>query len=252
MTEKKERANRYSLIFETINNNYYYYDANKEIFVKMYENETPAKTTLEKIDFLTANIYDKSTAAKTFGIDEEIKRAYITYQFKGERRIAPVFNNKKWAYIASTYKGNEIDFKDKENLSAYNEVYYEIADLNSKFGDVLTKNEVRLINLNPETKAIIIGLRAHEKAIKSKNQYEFSATNMETAVIINEIYSKDRYGFYMDLKKSLSEYREFRTVYLNYCKFKKINESKKAQEEIVQKKKVLVPPHQISMFEKEI
>ena len=78
----KEGASRYSLIVET-NNNKYYFDVKLGTFVMMYGNESN-KCSIQAIDFLTSNFSDKNELAKSYGIENEIKKVYITYQFKAE------------------------------------------------------------------------------------------------------------------------------------------------------------------------
>ena len=240
---------RYSLILETVDGNRYYFNANVGAFIKLYDEDKIVKTSLPKLDFLTANFTNKYDLATSYGIEEKIQSIYITYNFQGEKKLAPVFNNSKWAHITSTYtKGGLVDFKDKDNLDAYNEVYSEISDLNSQFSDILIKNKKKLINLSPNTINTILALRAHKCATLAKKTYGFP-TNYETYDAVSRVYSEDGYGFYQDLKKQLSRYREFRTVYLNYCKYKNIQESNQLKEEDKPKKKVIVPDHQISMFD---
>ena len=240
MNEKNEKAHRYSLILVTKTNDKYYFDVKLGTFVKMYENVVPTKSSLQAIDFLTANFENRESLAKSYGILDEVATVYIPYQFKGEKRIAPVFNNEKWAEIAASFTKKELNFSDKNNLEAFNEVYHEIADLDSDFGEILVKNEKRMINLSPKTIGTIVGLRAHENAIRLKKQYGLAANTLDTVAKVNDIYSEDRYGFYQDLKKRMTKYREFRTVYLNYCKYTKANKDEKQRQEVVQKRKALI------------
>lgn len=248
--ENTERAPRYSLILETVNNDKYYFDTRFNSFVHMYSQVNPIKTDLQTLDYLTSLFSDKKALAEHYGINEDILRAYITYQFKGEKRIAPVFNNEIWSKIAASYRKKEVDFTIETNRDAFNEVYYEIANLDSDFGDLLVKNENRMINLSPKTIATIVGLRAHENAIRLKSKFGYPVNSSETLGKVSQIYSEDRYGFYQDLKKRLSKYREFRTVYLNYCHYTNKTQKVNIQESISQKKKAITPPHQMSIFDK--
>ena len=236
-----ESAPRYSLFIET-DDKKYFYDINLERFILDEDNYKASKSSLMALDFLTSNYKNRKELANHYGIKEDIKKCYITYQFKGEKLLAPVFNNKKWAHIALSYNGKEIDFRDKENLDIYKDVYTEIVDDKSNFSNILLENRKRLINLSPKTIETIKAIKAHERAIKQKEQLGFY--NLKA----KDIYLADRYGFYEDLKKRLKKYREFRTVYLNYCKYKKIN-NEEIKKDVDSKKKVLIPPHQISFFE---
>ncbi len=244
----KVGASRYSLIIETSKDKYYF-DTKIGTFVKMYETESK-KCSIQALDFLTSNFSDKNELAKSYGIEDEVIRTYITYQFKGEKLLAPVFNNNAWAYVAATSNGAEVNFKDERNLELFNEVYGEIADLDSEFSNELLKNKKRLINLSPKTTGTIISLRAHENAYRMKRNFGFPVNGYETFQKVDSIYSEDRYGFYQDLKKYLTKYREFRTVYLNYCKFTKKQENIVSEEK--PKKKVLVPPEQLSFLDNNI
>lgn len=243
-------APRYVLIFETVTGDKYYYNAQICNFVKFESKDETAKTSLNAIDFLTARSFNKENLATSFGIDDEILRVYIAYQFKGEKRIKPVFNNSVWAHVASTYKGKKIDFRDEGNLDALKDVYDELTDIKSPFANILLENYKRLINLSPKTIVTIKYLIAHEKAIARKKSFALPTDTLERESKAMRIYNEDRYGFYCDLKKRLANYREFRTVYLNYCKFKNIvSQPYEEIEEEKPKKKALIPPQQISMFD---
>lgn len=238
-------APRYSLIVETLDKKKYYFDTNLGVLVLMHNNEAK-KSSLQAIDYLTSNFSDKNDFANSYGIDTPIARVYITYQFKGEKFLAPVFNNLTWSHVASTCNGSEIDFNDEKNRLIFNEVYSEISNLDSDFSNFLIKNKNGLVNLSLKTVNTIIGLRAHENAIKMKKTYGFTK-DFSTFQKIDSLYNEDKYGYYTDLKKYLSKYREFRTVYLNYCKYV----DKKEKDLVIEKpkKKVLVPPQQISFFD---
>ncbi len=244
-----EGVKRYSLILETNDNNRYYFDTELGTFVMMY-NDDSKNSTLQKFDFLTSSFANKEELASCYGINSEIKKIYIRYQFKGERLLAPVFNNSNWAHVALTANGTEVNFKDEKNLGLFNEVYDEIINLNSNFTDMILKNEKRLINLSPRTVNTIVGLRAHERAYQMKKDFGFSVNSYETFNKVDSIYRDDKYGFYQDLKKNLSKYREFRTIYLNYCRF--TNRQEKTNENDKPKKKVLIPPEQLSFFDENI
>lgn len=257
---KNERVGRYSLILETQDGNKYYYDVDLGTFVMMYEKSKPKKTQLEKLDFLTANYASREQFANCYRIDSPIKSLYITYQFKGERRLAPVFNNEKWAELAKSYTGKEVDFRDNNNFQVFNTIYFEIADLNSDFADKIIKNANRLITISPQTKDVIVCLRAHERAIEERRKYSFGVKDYYTEISISDIYSEDRSGFYRDLQKRLSDYRELRTIYLNYCRIeerkqKELQEKQGVTAELGSSsmklsKKPIVPPQQLSMFDK--
>ncbi len=251
MGQSNTAASRYSLILETISGKKYYFNANEGVFVLLYEGNRVAKTSLPALDFLTANFANKEELGLFYGIDEKVNRVYITYNFEGEKQLAPVFNNSEWAHVASTTAVNKgVDFQDKDNLALYNEVYSEIADLDSEFADMLLRNKNRLINLSPKTRDTIVCLRAHENAIKMKKTYGFQSSDYQTNMRVSQVYSEDQYGFYQDLKKRLSKYREFRTVYMNYCKFTNAKRNTTTQTVDKPMRKVMVPPQQISMFDK--
>lgn len=243
-----EGAGRYSLILETDDNKKYYFDSSLGNFVLLYEDEKPVKSTLQALDFLTSNFHDKYALKDSYDIPGNLSKIYITYQFKGEKKLACIFNNRTWQHIALTYTGKEIDYRDRENLKAFNDVYEEIQDIGSNFANELLKNNNKLVNLSPNTINTILGLRAHKCATIAKQTYGFGPTDYETYDAVSRVYSEDAYGFYQDLKKQLSRYREFRTVYMNYCKFKGSPEKAPSMATNV-KKKVIVPPHQISMFD---
>ena len=243
-------ASRYCLYLETITGNKYYFDVESGLFVQMVDGSKASKASLPSLDFLTANFINKEELASSYGIDDVVSKVYISYNFQGEKLLAPVFNNSRWAHVATTYgKGAKVDMSDKENLNLYNEIYTEIASLDSAFSDFLLKNEKRLIHLSPRTTNTIVALRAHERAIAMKKTYGFGSTNFDTIQKVNDIYYEDRYGFYQDLKKRLSNYRELRTVYLNYCRFTNKTNTPVLSESEKPKKKVVVPPQQLSMFD---
>ena len=251
MTSNKNNTGaRYSLILETDENKKYYFHVKEGAFVELYEDGKATKSSLQALDFLTANFADKYELAKSYGIEGNVTRAYISYVHKGEKLLAPVFNNSNWAHVAYTYAGSKkgINFEDKDNMDMLLDVYLELADLNSSFADTLLKNKQRLINLSPKTKDVIVCLRAHENAIKMKKTYGFESKDYQTNLRVGQIYSDDQYGFFQDFKKRMTNYREFRTVYLNYCKYTHAKNLASGVDK--PKKKVIVPPQQISMFDK--
>ncbi len=246
-----ERVGRYSLILETEDNQVYYFDADCGNFIKKVPNAKISKSSLPAIDFLTSSFANRDALREAYGIEEPISKVYITYQFKGEKKLAPIFNNNVWNHIALTYNGKEIDFKDQINCNAFNEVYNELSNLDSSFANMLINNTCRLINLSPRTINTITCLRAHENAIRMKQTYGFTTNDADTYEKVSSVYSEDRYGFYQDLKRVLSKYREFRTVYMNYRKYIGRKQDTSEKTIVSPKKKAIVPPHQISMFDNE-
>lgn len=244
---KQDTVARYCLILKTKDQESYYFDTSLGAFVKFDEKTKPKKAYLAALDFLTSNFANKEDLATFYGIDKEIDKVYITYQFKGEKKLSPVFNNQVWAHVAATYGGKTIDFSDEGNKEAFNEVYNEIANLDSSFANSLIDKRNYLINLSQKTIFAIVGLRAHENAIRMKETYGFSSSGgMDDRT--GQIYKEDRIGFYNDLRRALSKYREFRTVYMNYCKFiGKKEEKKKEQQKPM--KKALISRDQISIFD---
>lgn len=233
-----DAAPRYSLIIETENNKYCY-DKDNGCLILIRNNDKEIKCSLPALDFLTSSFNDKDSFAKVFGLDEKIKKIYIKYIYKGDNYLAPVFNNKEWAHIAQSYNGKEIDFKDKICIKAFNDIYFELTNINSNFANIIIDNPTKSVRISKKTKEEIISLVAHERAINGK---------VNDGFIKDYIYFSDKTGFYRDLRHRLSNYRDFRSMYLNYCKYiNKIEKNKK--EEIHDKKKVLIPPQQLSMFD---
>lgn len=249
MVENFDGAPRYSLIAVTDKNERYCYDKQKNRFVKLDLNDTVSKSTLPAIDFLTSNFSSREELAETYGITDPIAVMYISYQFNGEKKIAPIFNNPTWAHIAITYNGKKINFVDKENLEAFDEVYHEIIKKDSEFVPKLLRRKKNNINISQRSVNIIVSLRAHENAIRAKQEFDFPVISSGSYDKVHEIYSSDKKGFYNDLKNSLSKYREFRSVYMNYCKMFKPSKEQVSSNQEKPKRKVLVNPHQMSMFE---
>ena len=232
-------APRYALIIETMNNHTYCYDKDNKCLTLLRENDKEKKCSLPALDYLTSLFTDVNTFGMTYGLNEEIKKIYIKYNYMGDKYLAPVFNNQTWSYIALSYNGKEIDFKDQINLRAFNEVYFELCNVNSDFANIVINNPSKSVRICNKTRDEIISLVAHERAINSKTNDGF---------IKDYIYFSDKSGFYSDLRKRLSNYKDFRSIYLNYCKYINKNEEK-VQTEEQEKKKVLIPPMQISMFD---
>lgn len=249
MVENFDGAPRYSLIAVTDKNERYCYDKQKNRFVKLDLNDTPSKSTLPALDFLTSNFSSREELASTYGITDPIALMYISYQFNGEKKIAPIFNNPVWAHIAITYNGKKINFVDKENLKAFDEVYQEIIKKDSEFVTMLIKGKKNKINISQKSINIIVSLRAHENAIRAKRELGFPVGSITSYNPVYEIYSSDKVGFYNDLKNSISKYREFRSIYMNYCKMFKPQMEQVSVNEEKPKRKVIVNPHQMSMFE---
>ena len=232
-------AHRYALIIETENNLKYYYDKDNGCLTLLRENEKEKKCSLPALDYLTSNFSNIETFGKTYGLNDKIKKIYIKYIYKGDKYLAPVFNNEVWAHISISYNGKEINFKDQVNLKAFNDVYFELCNVNSNFANIIINNPTKSVRICDKAREEIISLVAHERAINNK---------MNDGFIKDNIYFSDKSGFYSDLRKRLSNYKDFRSIYLNYCKYINKNEEK-VQTEGQEKKKVLIPPMQISMFD---
>lgn len=248
MVENFDGAPRYSLIAVTENNEGYCYDKDRNSFVKLNPNDKYSKSTLPALDYLTSNFSSKEEMLDVYGVTEPIVSVYISYQFNGEKMIAPIFNNPVWAHIAITYNGKKINFADKENLKAFDEVYDEIVKKDSLFARKLIKGYKNGINISQRSINIIISLRAHENAIRAKVEFGFPI-NPGSYDKVSQLYSSDKRGYYNDLKNSISKYREFRSIYMNYCKMAKKERAEVVSNSDKPKRKVIVNPHQISMFE---
>ena len=252
MEKEVKRVPRYSLILVKPNEVKYYYDFNLGTFVRMEENEVAPRTTLEKIDFLTSSYSSLEHFISCYGFNEPIKLLKISYQFKGENMIQPTFGNNEWKELARTYKGPVVDFrKDWNNRYIYEEIYGELVSLDenddSKFGDFL----VNLKGISPKTCDLIKLALAHERAIRRRYRELFIVKDSTTEGIIGGIYQEDKDAFKEAIKKKLSNYRELRTVYLNYCKFFKNKDKQNIISNTQDEPKKLVkePPKQLSMFD---
>ena len=270
---KKEikRVPRYSLILVKRDGTQYYYDFDGGTFVRMEENEVAPKTTLEKIDALTSCFPTLESFVGFYGFHEPIKLLKISYKLKGEQMIQPTFGNKDWGLLAKTYKGQEVDFRSSHhNLGIFEEIYTELVNLDnnndSRFGDFL----VRLKGISPKTIDIIKLALTNERAARNRYKGMFpTAKATGTISFVEGIYQDDRDAFKEAFKRRMSNYRELRTAYLNYCKFFKRKEQKEIaiqmemenlpitqeiktvepKEEGLSKKKVIEPPRQMSMFD---
>ncbi len=251
-TEEKKRIARYSLILETENGNYYY-DFDLSTFVEMDEKSIPSKATIDKIDFLTANYDSKEQFIDCYDIKNP-KILKITYQFNGEKRLAPVFNNPEWAELAKTFNGEKVDFRTYNNLYIIETVYNQIMKLDSN-DDSLFANYLRFkCSLSPKTEDLIKAMVAHERATRNRYRYLMGVKDFQTEAAVSEIYNVDKDAYKSDFRKRMSKYRELRTVYLNYCKLYKNGNAKtqvigKKQEEKPKKLVKEVQYKQLSMFD---
>ncbi len=238
---KGKNIPRYSLIIETVDSDKYYYDVSLGTFVKMHKESDAKKATIQALDFLTSVEVDKDELAKKYGINEQVSRVYLSYKFKGEKLLAPVFNNSFWSFVAFSYNGKEVNVSDEKILEQVRHLYFEIADPESEFSKQVLENKTKMINICQKTRTNIEDLVAHERAIRDNDTYGNTSFNS-----CNE-YTKDRYEFYQDFLKSMRNYRDFRALYLNYCKYMGYKE-KARQTDDEPKKKRIVPPEQLSMF----
>ena len=249
-----KRVARYSLILETNGDKKYYYDFDMGTFVGMDDKTKPAKATLEKIDFLTANYDSQEQFLECYDIKDP-KRLMITYQFNGEKKLAPVFNNTEWALLAKTYRGDPIDFKDYNNLFIVESIYNQILKLNeygtSDFGNFIRSR----CNISLKTNSLINVMVAHERATRNRFKYLSGNQDLERQSAVSEIYRIDKDAFKQDFRKRMENYRELRTVYLNYCRIyknngiippeKKVEVKKTAEKKLVKEQKY----KQLSMFD---
>jgi hypothetical protein len=206
----------------------------------MYNDGDATKSSLPALDFFTSVKSDRDELAKEYGITDPVTRCYISYQFKGENLLSPVFNNSFWSHVAYTYNGREIDFRDQKILEQFRHLYYEIADPDSEFSKKVIENSKKMIKIRQNTRNNIIALVAHERALRKND--EVGNTSFHSC----HEYTKDRYGFYQEFMKDMRIYREFRALYLNYYNYKGYKDKITKAEE--PKKKKIIPPEQLSMF----
>lgn len=280
-------ARRYCLILLTTQGTGYYYDLDLGTFVMMHPKDKPYRTTLHAIDYLTANFDSIEQLAGTYGINEPIYSLYISYNQNGEKLLAPVFNNPKWANLAKSYtetknrklsneSGNhnvEIDFRIPSNNEMFQDVYFELSNIDengeSKFANYIL-DKLKVSKKNDKEKktnnrkellvSTINDLVKNEKELLKKEQTAFgitphksSSNNFDRIINRDSIYVVERHEIYEEMKKYLSNYRLFRTMYLYYCKYISSLPKKENVEEKKDKPKKLVkepirPPMQMSMF----
>lgn len=249
METNKEQSNRYSLIIETIDGKTYCYDAKNDCLHLIYSEKEELKYPLNIIDYTTCRIKNKEEFAKIYGINSMIRLMYIKYYFKEAKFLAPAFDNEQWANVAKSMDSSSVDFKNSNNLDAFNDIYLELTNQDSEFANLIMKNENKSVRISKKLREDLVLLLAHERAILNKKKYGVYGS-FETYSRVNELYINDKSAFYYDLKRRLTNYRDFRSLYLNLCKYKESTETKveekKEQKDI--KKRVLAP-QQISMFD---
>lgn len=273
MNKEIREAARYSLILETIDGNKYYFDLEKGTFVRMYEKSKPYKTSLPALDIFTSCFDSQEQLHQMFMIDSPIKKMYISYvSLREQRKLAPVFDNAAWAELARSYReinvksksgAHIIDFQLRSNKKLFDEFYKEVIDPDSDFYSFLVygkgNNGKKPVNMSYVTRNTLIGLRGHEGAIVSKNKDMFGTENDRSVDGLPYHYIEDKQGFYDDLKRCLSDYREFRALYLTLCWYKdrqrKKNEAEERKKLEGEQPKVLgktpiIPPQQLSFFDK--
>ena len=240
----KKRVPRYSLILEKVDGTKYYYDFDQGTFIRMEENEVAPKVTLEKIDYLTSNFDSKEQLFQLYGITGPVKVLKITYQFNGEKKLAPAFGNKEWGELARTYKGQDIDFRSSyNNIYIFNEVYNEILHLNeeedSPYADFLRVNG----RLSDNTIQLIVTMVAHERATKRRYKFLYDVKDIATESFIEGLYNDDKDAFKEAFKRRMQRYSELRSAYLNYCKYFKDKKTdiKNKNNELEQPKDVFSP-----------
>ncbi len=240
-------ANRYGLVLETVNGKKYYYNMEKHGFIEFEDEEKITKTSLNRLDFMTSSYNNIHDFAKVNGINDDIRIGYLVYNHVGRKHLQLCFNNPTWCHVAYTYRGDKIDFKDKKNLEAFNAVYKELINPNSQFANIIINNAHKTINIFGETIETIKGLVRYEKDLRQKFLTDSPNKSMYTALKVRETYDFDKTGFYYDLKSKLTKYRDFRTVYLNYCKYiNKVNQKLESAKK--DKQKTLVREEQLKLF----
>lgn len=260
-----KEAARYSLILVTQDGCKYYYDIEKQTFVAMYEKTKPYKASLPAFDMVTSIFDSREQFVQTYQIESPIRTLYLAYKHEGEiRRLSPAFDCKEFGEFAGNYRSincrdrnrkHIVDFRYAANSQLFDEVYNELCDLNSDFCKIILNNEKKLINISMPTRNTLIGLRAHEKAIVRKNYDLYGKENDTSTDKLNYQYESDRRTFKNDLKSCLSDYREFRILYLNYRRYKASKEKAKQIEEKKNEtsgpklgKEPIRPPQQLSFF----
>lgn len=246
--DKHKTANRYSLILETASGKKYYYDFEKRGLVEFLDEEKVPKASIQRIDFLTASFNNVDDFAKVNGINEEIRSKYILYKYEGKKYLQLCFNNPTWAHLALSYKGEKINFNDKTNLEAFNDVYCELINPDSKYATFILTNPKRTINIYPKTLETIEAIVRYEIIRKEKERTSGPYKSVDTERKVKAIYDQDKTGFYLDLRSKLTKYRDFRTLYLNYCKYIEYKNNLENEKNNA-KKKMLIPDTQIRLFD---
>ena len=248
MDEKIQR-NRYSLIIETVDGKTYCYNAKDDCLQLIYSEKEELKYPLNVIDYITCKIKNQEEFCKIYGLNTPVRLMYIKYYLKEAKFLAPSFNNEKWANVAKSMTYSVVDFKNSNNKDAFNDIYLELTNKDSSFGNLIIKNENKSVRISQKLKQELVLLLAHEKAILNKKKYgvygSFEAYNR-----VRDLYISDKSAFYFDLKKRLTNYRDFRSLYLNLCKYKESSETRNNEKKEEQNIKIKhLAPQQISMFD---
>jgi len=198
---------------ETKEKLYFNFDVNQFIDYSEKENKQVSLASIDLLTTLCQSEQEFIDLLKRSGYDQKDATMYISYKYNGERKLAPVFNDEYLNYVAKSTLGREDGSINIEN-SKIKETLYKIYKIliipnNGLFERIAVKRE-----MNSNT----YGLNEH-----NYNFLKDLPSNVYYSTEENSRYYFSRFTKYF------SNYKEFRSLYLNCVSYYKKREREKAE-----------------------
>ena len=198
-----------------------------------YDVKDNKQVSLAKIDSLTTQFKSEKDFLdhlKHTGFDSEEATMYITYNYKGENRLDPVFNSptlQKIARSALGEKNGKVNPNDRETAFIFQRMFKLCKD---KHNSLLEQLEDNINYGSIAFKSEIVDSRNYEDKTYSINFHSYDFIKDMRDKMKNY---KDEPYYYRKFVLAFTSYKEFRALFLNCVEYAN---KKKKQEEVYRKR----------------
>jgi hypothetical protein len=204
------------------------------------EYTTRYSVPLSEIDEFTTQYQNEQSMRKSLDHSDidPLYKAYITYNYCGEKKLSCLYNDSMLQHIASKTIGVKrgcINMADTDTKIVLFNIYKEISDRKSKLTEEILGKTKNSYSINVHNKELIADIHVNQPHTERMLSYQFT-----------------------QFVKAFTSYKEFRALYINYKEYKKkydkedinVYETEKSNVKCLSKKRKNAPvPGQISMFE---
>lgn len=212
-TPSNKRGARYTMTAVNSNDEKYYYVLDQSRFVSSrdFKGGFVPKSSIQELDQFTSPLKKVSVLK---GIPQDLKEIYISYQLNGEKRIPVIVNDSEWKEFVNE-GDSKVDFKKKIARTIFYRVYYELANPESSFKDMLLNDEYEQYPpLTDELKSAVNFLASVVMVIDNDMK-------REGRVIIERGEKWNRSIGHDKVRKEATYYNNLRALHTNYKEYRK-------------------------------